>query len=102
MGKKSKASEEKATIKETQVGSANFHISNSDVTFKVIDGENGPTIRIESHSFGNAAMTMNVYTDADSILRLGKMLMKASKFEFEGEEYCEPATCADIEMHDSL
>lgn len=74
-----------------QIGKVYFHISNSGVTFKVIDEGWGPTIEVTGSSFGNMQSSLKLHTDAESLKVLGKMFIDASEHQNFSEEYCNNA-----------
>lgn len=59
-------------------GETYLHISDSGVTFRVIDVGYGPTVRVTSSSFGNMASTLDIHTDKESLAALGKMFTDAA------------------------
>lgn len=83
----------KKAVRETkkanpdQIGSVYFHISNSGVTFQVIDEGYGPTIVVRGGSFGNMNNSFKLHTDADSLKILGEMFIAAAKHGNFSEEY---------------
>jgi hypothetical protein len=69
-------------------GEVYLHISNSGVTFRVIDLGHGPTVRVTLSSFGNMASTLDIHTDRESLAMLGKMFTDAATGVYSGHYVC--------------
>ena len=74
-------------INPDQVGSVYFHISNSGVTFRVVDEGLGPTIVVSGSSFGNMESSLKLHTDTDSLKKLGEMFLAAAKYDNFSDQY---------------
>lgn len=85
--KAKKAVREAKKANPDQVGSVYFHISNSGITFQVIDEGWGPTIVVSGGSFGNMQSSLKLHTDTDSLKRLGEMFLAAARYDGFSEEY---------------
>ena len=72
-----------------------WHISNSGVTFSIID-DFGPTLVIESSAFGNMTTTQKFHTDKKSLLYLRSVIDHALTKDFS-KDYCEKAHVQDYE-----
>lgn len=64
-----------------------LHINNGGVTFRAgTDKDNMLGIEVTATHFGNTTQYMHVYTDADSMRKIGEMLIEAAKHPHE--VYC--------------
>lgn len=68
-------------------GEVYLHISNSGVTFRVIDVGHGPTVRVSASSFGNMLSTLDIHTDPESLAALGKMFTDAANATYSSGTY---------------
>lgn len=73
-------------IKPLPLGNVYLHLNNGGVTFEVQDHV-GPTIIINSSSFGNIDHILRVFTNSDGLREIGEMFITASKHKFRQEEY---------------
>ena len=73
------------------VSSVHFHISNSGVTFSVVDTDFGPAIQVSADSFGHPLNDLLLYTTTDGLERLGQLFEGASEHTFKGKVYCHAA-----------
>lgn len=64
-----------------------FRISNSGVTFRVIDDGLGPTIQVISSAFGNMRNEFTLHVRRDNLAALGKMFSDAALSEYSSD-YC--------------
>jgi hypothetical protein len=70
------------------IGEQYWHISNSGITFQVLNHPSGsPALRIYTSSFGNLENTLLIFTDKKSLRELGKMLTKCST-KCSDKNYC--------------
>lgn len=80
--------------KEKKVlGSVYCHISNSGVTFSVVDEGFGPQIEIHSSAFGNINNVMKIMTDKYSLADIGKLFTDCSREKFS-QDYCNKASAS--------
>jgi hypothetical protein len=75
----------------TLIESKYLHVSNSGVTFSVVDNGYGPCLEIRASAFGNLQTTLTVITRKQELKALGEMLIRASEFKGYSEEYCNAA-----------
>jgi hypothetical protein len=68
-----------------EIGSVYLHISNSGVTFKVVDKGFGPTIVVYSSSFGNAINELEIITHGEALAALGELFTECSKETYSKE-----------------
>lgn len=68
------------------IGSVYLHVSNSGLNVTVMN-ERGPTLLLESHSFGNLNHSLKVYTTINGLRELRDLLTKALDVEFT-DPYC--------------
>jgi len=68
-----------------EIGSVYLHISNSGVTFKIVDKGFGPTIVVYSSSFCNAINELQVITHKEALAALGELFTECSKEEYSKE-----------------
>jgi hypothetical protein len=64
-----------------------LHISNSGVTFRVVDHGSGPQVEVHFGSFGAATMDFIAKVSPESLGNLGSLFTKASKGKFS-PTYC--------------
>jgi hypothetical protein len=78
---------------EQKLSQAYFHINNGGVHFDVIDnGDNGARVDVWAEHFGNHTAGIKLFTDAESLRKLGEMFVAASKHKFT-ERYCFATKC---------
>lgn len=86
-----KTPEEKEATAKVVIASAYLHISQGGVTISVNDTGYGPEIEIESSNYGNNVITQSVKVSKGAFGFLAEMFTKAAAFDFQNEEYCNPA-----------
>ena len=83
---------------EKKVGEVYLHVSNSGVTFQVLDTVDGPVVEVTTSSFGNLSHTFRVQTTTNGIKALAKLFDVASKRDFSQV----PRYCHSANIHDEL
>lgn len=73
-----------------ELGRVYLHVCNSGATFSIVDEGWGPTIKVQTSTFGNLQQTLTIHTDADSLAVLGAMFVAASRANFS-DTYCNKA-----------
>lgn len=73
-------------------GKVYLHISNSGVTFQVIDVGYGPTVRVTSSAFSNMTSTLDIHTDRESLAALGRLFTDAAQEEYSSDPYVSRAS----------
>lgn len=68
------------------VGSVYLHVGNSGLNVAVLN-ERGPTLLLETHSFGNLNSTLKVFTTVNGLRELRDLLDRALSTEFS-KPYC--------------
>lgn len=71
-----------------QIGSVYFHISNSGVTFQVVDEGWGPTIIVSGSSFGNMNSQLKLHVDNKGLAQLSKLFAKAAEVDYSKDYVC--------------
>lgn len=79
------------------IGSVYFHISNSGITFRVIDEGWGPTVVVSGSAFGNMRSEIKLHIDNRGLIALSKLFAHAAKQEYT-DEYCHKGS-AKIELN---
>lgn len=82
-------------------GTVYLHISDSGVNVSVIDEGNGPTLVIDSSSFGNMVSEMKIHTDRKSLEALRNMLTDSLDFKYSNP-YCHAATTLYVDQDNDL
>lgn len=85
-------------MKRKVIDKRHFYVSDSGVTFEVVDEGYGPTVTISS--FGNLEHQFKVMLDRKCLLELGKMFTSASN-EFYSKDYCNKAEYFDNKKRES-
>lgn len=91
------AEHEKLQKDPKTIGSVYFHISNSGITFRVIDEGWGPTVVVGGSAFGNMQSEIKLHIDNRGLIALSKLFAHAAKQEYT-DEYCHKGS-AKIELN---
>jgi hypothetical protein len=78
----------KRRLKPVEVFSLYCHVSNSGVTFKVLDQGFGPTLVVKQSAFGNLESDQSFHLTKATLKRLAKELTAAAKFDFTEDYDC--------------
>ena len=79
-----------------KIGEVYCHVGNSGANFSVIDEGFGPTILVETSSFGNLQTSFKLLTDRASMRAIGEMLISASNRTADySADYCHKARLID-------
>jgi len=76
---------------ENVVATTYLHVGNSGLTVKVVDVGWGPTLVVESSSFGNLNNSTRTHTSVEGLRAIRDMLDRAIEHEGYSEEYCHAA-----------
>ena len=82
-----------------EIGSVYLHLSNSGISFSVVDEGWGPTIKVSQSTFGNLSSEMAVHTDTESLRQIGEMFLAAAQYPEYTEEYCNSAVVDKAEKN---
>lgn len=84
-------------MSERKIGDAYFHINNGGVEISVVDGGNGPTLKISASHFGHKTNGMELMVSPGHLLQLGEMLVAASKESFSPPYCVQPQLSSESE-----
>jgi hypothetical protein len=72
------------------VGDVYLHVSNSGISFGIVDEGFGPTIKIHTSAFGNISQFISVHVDREALQKLSELFAKAANEDYT-DEYCHAA-----------
>ena len=82
-----------------KLGHVYLHVSNGGISFSVVDEGYGPTVKIDSHTFGNIDQTIRVHANVESLQVLGEMFTAAAQYKDYNKNYCHNAYVSSAEIY---